>query len=90
MSIENTKITFFSSPTCIKCGKAKSYLAEQLAKLQIEHELEHVDASTSEGLQKAQEMDVSSVPTIFFQQEEKQFGRASDLDEIDAVLKDLK
>lgn len=81
-------ITFFSTPTCIKCGKAKEYLAEILA--EVEHQIEHVDASTPEGLQKAQEMNVMSVPTVFFHKDGEQLGVATDLDDIDAILGKLK
>lgn len=83
-------ITFFSTPTCIKCGKTKSYLGEQLAQMQIEHQIEHVDASTPQGLEKAKEMNVMSVPTVFFEKNEERIGIATDLDEIETILGKLK
>jgi len=53
----------------------------------VELEGEHIDASTDDGLKKAQELDVSAVPTvIFFDEQGKEISRASSKDEIDALL----
>ena len=76
------KYKILSTPTCMKCKRLKQYLAE----LNIE-KIEEIDASTPEGMEKAKEMKITSVPlAILYDENGKQVGTAHDEDEVDALM----
>jgi len=73
----------FTTPTCIKCKRLKSYLSG----LKDNIEKNEIDASTEEGLEKARALKVSSVPTIvFYDDKDHVLGIAHDEDGVDALL----
>jgi len=68
---------FFSTPTCIKCPAVKEYLKT------VSMTGVHIDASTSEGLDKARELSVMATPTVvIFDDSDKEIKRAQSLPEV--------
>lgn len=71
----------FFTPTCPKCPKIKEFLGG------VKIEKEMIDASTPEGLEKARELNVISVPAvIFFDENGKEVSRANTIEEIKRVV----
>ena len=78
------KAEIFTTPTCIKCKRLK----EQLAEGDYGLEIEMIDASTPEGLEKAKERNITTVPTVYiFDAEGKELGVGHDIDDIENILK---
>jgi glutaredoxin len=75
------KALIFTTPTCIKCKKVKEYINSR-----EDLEKEFIDASTSEGLRKAQKFEVRSVPSVAFLDGENFLGLAQDIDEIEEYV----
>jgi glutaredoxin len=75
------KIKVFTTPTCIKCRRLKSYLAE------IDAEKVFIDATSPEGKVEASSLGVVSVPTAFvYDAQGKELGVAHDIDELENFL----
>lgn len=73
----------FTTPTCIKCKMLK----RELDGMNLSFGVEEVDASTPEGMQMLQSLNVMSVPTVvFFDEENKEVSRAHDIDEVEECL----
>ena len=75
------KYMLFYTPVCPKCPKVKDYMGAQEG-----FEKEWVDASKPEGLVKARDNNVSSVPTVIFFEDGKEYARATSLDEVKRVI----
>ena len=76
------KYKIVSTPTCIKCKRLKSYFDE----LGLE-KIEEIDASTPEGLAKAKELKLNSVPmAILYDEKGESVGIAHDEDEVDELM----
>jgi len=71
----------FTTPMCPNCPEVKVFMED------VDLAGELVDASKDEGLKKASEHNVMSVPTaIFFDEDRKETARASTVDEIKQLL----
>jgi len=75
------KYMLFFTPMCPKCPKIKEFMEDKKV------EKEWVDAATKEGLEKAKELNVSSVPTmVFFDKNGKEVARAMTIEEVKRVI----
>ena len=75
------KYILFFTPMCPKCPKIKEFMKDK------ELESEFVDAATKEGLQRARDMKVGSVPTvIFLDGDNKEVSRATNIEEVKRVI----
>jgi len=71
----------FFTPACPSCPKIKEFMKDK------DIEKEWVDASSSEGLEKAKEFKVMGVPTvIFFDENRKEIARATSVEEVKRVI----
>ena len=76
-----SKIKFFMTPMCPDCGEIKDYLAT------IDFKGDIIDATTDEGMEESQKLEVMSVPTmIFLDKSDKEVNRADNLDDIKKIL----
>ncbi len=71
----------FYTPVCPKCPRVKDYMGAQEGFVK-----EWVDASKPQGLVKARDLGVSSVPTAIFFEDDKEFARATSLEEVKRIL----
>ncbi len=75
------KYMLFFTPMCSKCPKIKEFMKDK----NLEHEW--VDAATKEGLEKARELGVGSVPTvIFFDEDGNELTRAKSVEEVKRIV----
>lgn len=71
----------FFTPMCPKCPKIKEYMETKKI------EKEWVDAATKDGLEKAREYDVGSVPTVlFFDEKDNLVTRANNIEEVKRIV----
>jgi glutaredoxin len=76
-----SKLKLFFTPMCPKCPKIKQYLETK----DIEKEL--IDAATPDGLKKAKEYGVNTVPTVlFFDVNNTLLSQAGSLEEVKRTL----
>lgn len=74
------KYKLFFTPACPNCPKVKAYMKK------VKLEREDLDASTEAGIEEAQKLNVMSVPTvIFFDEEGKEVSRGQTLEEIKRI-----
>ena len=76
------KAVFFSTPACYKCKQLKAYIEGR----QLDLDVEHIDASTPDGLEKAKQNNISSVPTVMLFNQEEHIGTVTDADELEEYL----
>jgi len=76
-----SRFLLFTTPICPNCLQVKEYIKN------ISLKGEFIDASTDEGLKKAVESGVSSVPTVLFLDEKGSVaGEAHAVDELKNLL----
>jgi len=71
---------FFMTPMCPNCGEIKEFLETLDLKGDI------IDATTDEGLEESQKLNVMGVPMMIFFNGKKETNRAESLDDIKKVL----
>lgn len=75
------KLKIFTTPTCVKCKRLKSYLEG------VDVEKVFVDAISPEGKAEASSLGVVSVPSVFiYDNSGKEIGTAHDIDELEVFL----
>jgi len=73
----------FTTDMCPKCPAVKEFMKA------VGMPGEHINASTDDGLKKASEASVSSVPTvILFDEKDREAKRAYSVDEVKRALKE--
>lgn len=77
------KFLFFMTPMCPNCGEIHEWLDENSSYME---KGEEVDATTTDGLEKAKEYSVTGVPTIVFLKDGKKVATARDLEEFQTIL----
>ena len=76
------KYKLFTTPFCPNCPLVKEHMAT------LDLEGDTIDASQEEGIEEAQKLGVSSVPTvIFFDEKGEKVGEAHSMAEINEILK---
>jgi len=70
----NLMIELFYSPICPHCPKAREVLLEVLEEVDAKIHLDEVNILSSEGLKKAEECGVMSVPTTIINMRRKIVG----------------
>ncbi len=73
------KYILFTTPMCPNCPPMKEFVKDL--------DVEMVDASTPEGLEKAQKMNVSSVPTLIAMDGDEEKGRGHTVEEVKNLVK---
>jgi glutaredoxin len=73
----------FTTPSCYKC----KILKRELEAMDLKFDAEEVDASTPEGLEIIKQLNIMSVPAVvFFDEDNKEVSRATDIDEVEQCL----
>ncbi|MCP3683009.1 MAG: hypothetical protein GY861_09990 [bacterium] len=76
------KYLLFTTPTCPNCPEVKDFMKT------VKLEGEIVDAASEDGLKKATEFGVMSVPAVIFLDDGgNETARASTVEEINSILK---